>query len=106
MADLVAQYSEGGSGVGKTRVLADPTDASSIDDRYNLQPTTDRTQLQNRGGDDDKRSAETIKREEFLSIVKPGGGTGLELSNEEEPNIERDGVKFKQEFELQTSKQP
>jgi hypothetical protein len=38
--------------------------------------------------------------------VKPSGGSGLEFSNEDEPNIDRDGVKFKQEFELQTSKQP
>jgi hypothetical protein len=43
VAELVAQYTEGGSGIGKTRVLADPTDSSGIDDRYNLQQTTDRS---------------------------------------------------------------
>ena len=51
-------------------------------------------------GEEDKRSVETIKREEFLSIVKPSNGSGLDIPNEDEPNIERDGVKFKTEFEL------
>lgn len=77
----------------------------AIDDKYNFQETIDKANLGNKDSDD-KRSADTIKREDFLSIVKDSNGSGIKLDDSNEPNIDRDGVKFNRDFELHTSKQP
>ena len=46
------------------------------------------------GKDEDKRTVEQVKREDFLSIVK-SDGSGKQFDDSDMPNIERDGVKFK-----------
>jgi len=57
------------------------------------------------GKDEDKRPIDQVKREDFLSIVKSDSGA-QQFDESEMPNIERDGVKFKNEFELKTAQAP
>jgi len=57
------------------------------------------------GKDEDKRTVEQVKRDDFLSIVK-SDGSGKQFDDSDMPNIERDGVKFKNEFELKTAQAP
>lgn len=79
-------------------------DDQPIDDKYGNLETIDRNDAM-RKGEEDKRSVETIKREDFLTIVKNDNSSAMQADDANEPNIARDGVKFKQddEFKLKTS---
>jgi len=81
------------------------TNDDVIDDKYNSLQTNDM-----KDDKEDKRTTETIKREDFLSIVK-GSGDDQGAEDPNDPNIERDGVQFKKDgftegFKLNTTKQP
>jgi hypothetical protein len=65
---MISQYEEAGQGVSKARVLMND-DGTPIDDKYNNLQNTDRVDAMSKKSED-KRSLETVKREEFLSIVK------------------------------------
>lgn len=89
IADLVSQYSEAGQGVSKPRVLMGG-ETDKIDDKYDFAPEVDKSQTK-----EDKRDVSTIKREDFLSIVKDSNGSAKESQEVDGPNIDRDGVQFK-----------
>lgn len=44
---------------------------------------------------EDKRDVTTVKREDFLKIVKNDSKVADQSNDDDEPNIDRDGVKFK-----------
>lgn len=71
--EIMSQYEEAGSGVSKPRVLMSPQD--NIDDKYNNM--NESSPLTNGKDKDEKRSVETVKREDFLTIVKNDGGSNV-----------------------------
>ena len=80
---------------------------ASIDDKYGFQQPQSASDLASKDTED-KRDLQTIKREDFLSIVKDDSGAIPETNDDDMPNIDRDGVKFKrdqEEFRLKTSAQ-
>lgn len=57
---------------------------------------------------EDKRDITTIKREDFLKIVKSDNKVADQSNDDDQPNIDRDGVKFKTDnfesgFKLKTT---
>lgn len=107
-SSLINEFAEAASGVSKPRVLMDMTaPQSTIDDKYGFLQPTDATASREV---EDKRDLQTIKREDFLSIVKEGNQNRNDSAADDDlPNIERDGVKFKRddgEFRLKTSATP
>lgn len=79
------------------------TNDDMINDKYNSLQTTDKSE-----DAEDKRSADAIKREDFLSIVKGSNDEDDNVNDPNDPNIERDGVQFKKDgftegFKLNTS---
>lgn len=56
--------------------------------------------------DEEKRSVDAVKREDFLTIVKSSDNAPGLVDDSEQPNIGRDGVQFKNNFELKTAAQP
>lgn len=65
MRDLISQYEEAGAGVSKPRVLLNNAQADQIADKYNVMEEVDKSKVL-----EDKRDVTTVKREDFLKIVK------------------------------------
>lgn len=70
--------------------------ATGIDDKYGFQQPQTAADLASKDTED-KRDLQTIKREDFLSIVKNDKSASSETNDDDMPNIDRDGVKFKRD---------
>ncbi len=86
-------------------MLLSESHSDQIADKYNVMSEVDKSRAL-----EDKRDIATIKREDFLKIVKDDRRVGEAENDEDAPNIDRDGVKFKVDdlesgLKLKTSQQ-
>lgn len=93
--DFISQFEEAAQGVSKPRVLMTESPSDAINDKYEQETIVDKTTKT-----EEKRDTTTIKREEFLSIVKGSNGSTVTADDEDAHDIAKDGMKFKTgEFE-------